>query len=209
MREEDILSDAALQEATYGRISGDQPEEEQQPENSWDELPVMDYSQVPDFSEKLLFTWVAPERAFRPRLSKSYKRNLVLLLILIVLLLIFMNQLALLIVSLSLIFLTYVLVNVPPQRIRHTITNYGIYAGNHFYPWLERGKRFWWEENNDQMQMVFETQRFPYRVVMMVGHPRNQEHLQEVMSHYMVFQKPEPTDLDKFIAWWREKFPME
>ena len=205
MRKQDVLSDAALEEAMYGQISSSTPEDQE----NWRELPLADYSAVPDFSEKLLFTWVSPERAFRPRLSSSYKRNLILLLVLIVMLLIFLNQFALLIVCLALIFLVYVLANVPPHKIRHTITNYGIYTGNHFYSWLDRGQRFWWEQTNGEEQLVFETKRFPYRVVLMVGHPRNKQQLQTVMSHYLVLQKPAPTDVDKFIAWWQEKFPLE
>ena len=205
MPEQKYLTDEQLQEITYGRIGSSAPEQQEE----LADLPMRDYSDVPDFSEQLLFTWVSPERAFRPRLSKHYKRNLILILVLIVLLLAFVQQLALLIVTLSLIFMAYVLANVPPHKIRHTITNYGVYSHERFYPWLERGKRFWFEKSNGQEQVIFEMQRFPYRVVLLVGHPRNKKCIQEVFSHYLVCQKPAPTDIDKLIDWWQKHFSLE
>ncbi len=171
--------------------------------------PLQSYDeQTPDFSEELLFSWVAPERIFRPRLSKDYLRNLILLIVLIILLLIFTNQFYLLTVVLALVFLYYALVNVPPKKVRHAITNYGIYTHDHFYPWLSRGQRFWFEENFGQKQVIVETQIFPYRLVMLVGHARNYPHIKEVMSHYLIMQKPAPTRLDKWVDWWRKKFPL-
>ncbi len=172
-------------------------------------LPLADYDHLPDYSEQLLFSWVAPERVYRPRLSKKYLRNLILLLVLIVILLIFTYQFALLIVVLALVFLAYVLVNVPPQKVRHSFTNYGIYTGNRFYSWLDRGKRFWWEIDHDQKKVIIETKLFPYRLTLLVGHPRNEKFIGEVLTHYLILQKPPLSDVDKFIAWCKKKFPLE
>ncbi len=204
MRESDFLSDSALQEATYGAI-GMTPEEAAAELN---DLPV-DFENIPDFSEKQLFTWVSPERVYNPRRSATYKRNMGLLLLLIVLLLFFLSRMGLLAVVLSLIFLGFVLSNVPPRRIRHIITNYGLYTSNHFYPWLERGQRYWYETSHGQEQLIFEIRRFPYRVVLLVGHERNKKQLDKIFSHYFVLQKPEPNDVDKLITWWQKTFPME
>lgn len=202
-KNKNILSDEKLQEAMTLVQSG--PEEQ----DLVSQLPMADYNHLPDFSEEMLFTWVAPDRVFKPRKSNIYKRNLVLLLSLIVLLLIFTNQFALLIVVLALIFLAYVLSVVPPRKIRHVITNYGIYTHDKFYPWLDRGKRYWWEENHGQKQIVMETKIFPYRLIMLIGHPRNEKQIEEVVKHYLIKQKPEANDVDKMIKWWREKFPLE
>jgi hypothetical protein len=99
-----------------------------------------------------------------------------------------------------------VLANVPPLKVRHAITNYGVYVNNNgkFYPWLQRGKRFWWEVSHGQKQLIFETQVFPYRVVMLVGHERNEKFIREALSHYLIEQKPAPTKLDKMMARWRK-----
>jgi hypothetical protein len=194
------LSDAQLQEISDQQTISNQPTDWAQ------ELPTHDYSQLPDVSEQLLFSWVAPERVFRPRLSKNYQRNLILLFILIGLLLIAANQFTLLIVILALIFLSFVMANVPPQKIRHTITNYGIYTNRKFYPWLQRGKRFWFETSRDQKQLIFETQIFPYRIVMLVGHPRNQAHLEKILSRYLIQQQPPPTSIDKIAIWLEQHF---
>ncbi|MBQ6438125.1 hypothetical protein IJJ12_01935 [bacterium] len=207
MSEPHFLTDAQLQEvltAQTAATTGDLV-----PVGA-DGAPLLPNS--PDLSglqEELLFSWVSPERPFRPRTSPHYRRNLWLLLALIVLLLIFLNQLALLIVALSLIFMGFVLANVPPRKIRHYITNYGIYTGDRFYSWLGRGRRFWWEMAHGQEELIFETAGFPYRVVLMVGHQRNHEHLRQIMSHYFIEQKPAPTDIDRLIAWWHRTFPLE
>lgn len=204
MRESDFLSDQELEEATYGSVSMDTPQSQTQ----WPSVHK-DYSQLPDFREKTLFTWVAPERIFNPRLSSSYKKNMGLLLVLIVLLLLFLSRMALLIVVLALIFLGFVLVNVPPRRIRHTITNYGIYSGDRFYPWLERGQRFWYEVSQGQEQVIIEMKNFPYRIVLLVGHPRNKKQLDKVLRHYLIQQRPQPGRLDEWAAWWQKNFGVE
>ncbi len=201
MRDSVYLSDQALQEATYGSITMDQAEAR----DVWRGIQ-RDYEDVPDFQEKQLFTWVSPERVYNPRLSPSYKRNMTLLLVLIVLLLVFLSRMALLIVVLALIFLGFVLANVPPQKIRHTITNYGIYSGGRFFPWLERGKRYWFETSQGQEQVIIETRRFPFHVVMLVGHPRNKKQLIKVLDHYLINQAPPRGRLDEWADWWRKNF---
>lgn len=202
------LNDEQLEEAQTMQASQEQ-ETNGSPSRQQLNFPLANYNDSPDFSEELLFSWVSPERTFRPRLSKDYLRNLILILILIILLLVFTNQFYLLVVVLALIFLFYALANVPPKKVRHAITNYGIYTHDHFYSWLDRGKRFWFEENYHQSQIVVETQLFPYRLIMLVGHERNKVHLQETLSHYLIMQKPAPTQIDKIIAWWQKRFPLE
>lgn len=180
------------------------------PEDHFEEqMPLVNYDDAPDFAEELLFSWVAPERVFRPRLSKDYKRNLILLFVLIALLLIFTNQFYLLVVVLALIFLYYALANIPPKKVRHVITNYGIYTHDRFYPWLNRGKRFWFEQSHNQLQVFVETQLFPYRLIMLVGHERNKVHLEKALSHYLIQQKPAPAQFDNFLTWLQKKFPLE
>lgn len=201
MNKSDILSDEALEEATYGRMTIG-PQEAQE---LWRGVQ-RDYTDVPDFAEKQLFSWVSPERVFNPRLSPSYKRNMTLLLVLIVLLLIFLSRMALLIVVLALIFLGFVLANVPPQKIRHTITNYGIYSGDRFYSWLDRGKRYWYEISQGQEQVIIETKNFPFHIVLLVGHPRNKKQLDKILGHYLIQQRPRPGKLDEWAAWWRKNF---
>ncbi len=175
-----------------------------------DQIPNIDYGEdVPPFSEEMIFSWVAPERVFRPRLSKDYLRNLILLLILIGLLLIFTKQFYLLVVILSLIFLAYVLVNVPPRKVRHTISNYGIYSHERFFPWTQRGQRFWFEQEKDKTKLFVETKIFPYRLIMLVDPNKEQETISYILKKYLVEQKPAPTEIDKIISWWQEKFPME
>jgi hypothetical protein len=176
---------------------------------AFENLPQADYSDIPEYAEELWFTWIAPARVFRPRLSPVYVRNLILLLVLIVLLLIFVNGLALLIVVLSVVFLMYVLANVPPLKTRHTITNYGIYTHEKFYSWATMGRRFWWEEDSGQKYVVVETQVFPYRLVMLVGHPDNEPLMQNALAQALVFQKPKADGVDKFISWVRNTFPLE
>ena len=174
------------------------------------QIPLADYEDVPPMAEEALYTWVAPERIFRPRLSMDFKRNLILLLALIVLLLIFLSNLSLLIVVLSLIFFMFVVMNVPPLKIRHTLTNYGIYVGDHkFYSWKDRGVRFWWEQSHGQNYVVVETRVFPYKIVMLEGLEGNKQIISNILGAYLLEQKPPQTEADKLIKWFRETFPLE
>ncbi|MDO5561544.1 MAG: hypothetical protein Q4G02_02100 [bacterium] len=201
-----FLTDEQLEEAALAQQNN-------QPVDADSELigkvTMKNYDEAPTFNEELLFSWVAPERIFRPRRSKDYWRNLILLLVLIILLLIFTNQFYLLAVVLALVFLAYALSNVPPKKVRHVITNYGIYTHDRFYSWLNRGQRFWFETVDGQEQLLVETQLFPYRLIMLVGHERNKKHLVEILSHYLVHKKPPLSKMDRAVAWVREKFPLE
>lgn len=175
-----------------------------------EQMPLADYEDVPPMAEQMLYTWVAPERIFRPRLSLTYKRNLILLLALIVLLLIFLSNLSLLIVVLSLIFFLFVLINVPPVKIRHTLTTYGIYVGDSkFYSWKDRGARFWWETSHGQNYVVVETRVFPYKIVMLTGTNGDKEIISQILANYLFEQKPPESDTDKFFKWLKETFPLE
>lgn len=208
LTDEELAEAAALtNQLPSADTNGD--EIDQEVDALMDEIPQFDYEDSPDFSEELLFSWVVPERVFRPRLSKDYVRNLVLLLILIGLILVFTSQFYLFVVVLALVFLNYTLVNVPPRKVRHSLTNYGIYTHDRFYSWLNRGQRFWFEPNGSETQVIIETRNFPYRLIMLVGPEENKKALIEVLSHYLTQQKPAPTKIDKIIAWWKEKFPME
>jgi hypothetical protein len=171
-------------------------------------LPTADYSDAPEYAEELWYSWVAPARVFRPRMSKTYLRNLILLFVLIVLLLIFVNGFALLIVVLSIIFLMFVLANVPPLKTRHTITNYGIYAHDKFYSWDLRGQRFWWEEDSGQKYVVVEIKVFPYRLIMLAGPEANEQAIEAALSEALIKQKPPEDGVDKFVSWIRNTFPL-
>jgi hypothetical protein len=172
-------------------------------------LPEINYDDAPDYEEELLYTWVAPSRIYRPRFSRRYTRNLILLFVLIVLLLIFVNQFAFLIVVLSFCFFLFVINNVPPLKIRHTISTYGIYTHNKFYSWADRGNNFWWEESDGQRYVVVETRLFPYKLVMLEGSEQNQAAIDEALSVFLVQRKPTETRVDKFFNWLRSTFPLD
>ena len=164
---------------------------------------------VSPVAEETLFSWVAPSRVPREKPSRKYYFNLGLIILLIALILIFANQFSLLMVVLALAFLAYVLVHTKPQRVRHTITNFGIRTDNKYFAWSERGEFFWFEKNHDYKLLVVETKKFPYRITMLVGNEANVEILKEVLQLYLVNKKPEPTKIDKFIEWCKRKFPLE
>lgn len=179
-----------------------------------DELTDIEERQYADpdqspIEELVLFSWVAPSRVERPKPSRKYYINLGLILVLVVLILFFANQFYLLMVVLALAFLGYALINTKPIKVRHTFTNFGIRTDDKYYSWTQRGNFFWFDESYGQELVVVETQKFPYRLTMLVSTQQNKEQIKKTLQIYMSNKKPEPTQVDKIIKWWREKFPLE
>ena len=74
--------------------------------------------------ERVLFEWMAPERAFQRR-DRDFWITAIAILVLVAVILIFIKEFFLIIALGSILFLFYVLSTVPPENIKNKLTNRG------------------------------------------------------------------------------------
>ena len=159
--------------------------------------------------EITLISWLAPSHIQR-QATRRYYFNLALIVIIIALILIFVQQFYLLMMVLAIVFLLVVTTISTPQPIRHTITNYGIYSGGHFYPWENRGKNFWFEKDDSGHRILYvQTRQFPWSIVMILNQKISEERLTQILNNFLTHQQPKRTWMDKVIAWFKRTFPLD
>lgn len=156
--------------------------------------------------EEIIYTWEAASRPFKKR-DQQYYLTIAAIIFLVSLILFFAGQFLPIAVAVSIGFLAYVLSSVPPERITHQISNYGIRIDDHLYYWDEIG-RFWFEEKYGQETIHFEIFSFPGRVVLVIGDGDRQE-ITELLSEVLLQEKPKDTFLDKAANWIQKKIPLE
>lgn len=156
--------------------------------------------------EEIIYSWEAASRPFKKR-DQQYYLTIAAIIFLVSLILFFAGQFLPIAVAISIGFLAYVLSSVPPERITHQISNYGIRIDDHLYYWDEIG-RFWFEEKYGQETIHFEIFSFPGRVVLVIGDGDRQE-ITELLSEVLLQEKPKDTFLDKAANWIQKKIPLE
>lgn len=85
---------------------------------------------------KTFYEWDAPGRPFRKR-GKEYYLSSLLIMLLIEIILFLFSQYLLMLVVLSLTFVSFALVSVPPRDFHYKISTEGITVEDHFFLWQE------------------------------------------------------------------------
>lgn len=155
--------------------------------------------------EKTLFTWKAAQRVFKKR-SREYFTTIGAIVVLVCLILLFVQEFLLIAVIGSISFVAYVLATVEPESTEHEISTRGVRTGGKFFRWDELG-RFWLDESLGQRILHIETYKvFPRQLVFLVEDP---DKMKDLLSPYLLQEKPEPGFLDKASDWMSEKVPLE
>lgn len=157
--------------------------------------------------EKVLYEWIAPERAFQRR-EKDFWITAVAILVLVAVIFIFIKEFFLIIALGSLMFMFYVLSTVPPADVRYRITNRGIYFGEIAYYW-DIIEKFWFKKSLSTEMIHFGTVlKFP-RLISLVILPKDQEKLKELIIKRVPLVENPPSIIDKLTAWFAKRLPLE
>ncbi len=157
--------------------------------------------------ERELLAWEAPSRPFKKR-SREFYTTVAALVVLLSVILALAREFLLIGVIMSFGFFAYVLASVPPLKIGHRLTNKGVRSGQQLYLWQQMG-RYWWDEKWGAKLLSIELPaQFPGRLQLLLGES-NKKDLEEILSKYLIKQKPEPTWIDKASKWLQEKIPLE
>ncbi|MEK7528110.1 MAG: hypothetical protein AAB574_03805 [Patescibacteria group bacterium] len=157
--------------------------------------------------ERVLFEWMAPERAFQRR-DRDFWITAIAILVLVAVILIFIKEFFLIIALGSILFLFYVLSTVPPENIKNKLTNRGVYFGEARYEWMVL-RRFWFKKSLSSQLLAIETNlRFP-RQIMLVINSEDQEKIKEIVVKRIPMLEESPTFVDRLTKRVAQFLPLE
>jgi len=157
-------------------------------------------------NEEVYAEWSSPSRLFKKR-DREYFVNIAAIVFLLSVILVFAREFVLIATVLSIVFLVYVLSTVPPEDVKHRITNLGIDSAGHFYRWEELAD-FWFEDQWGQTMMVVRPYLSP-RLIILLGSQTKPRIRDFVAKHIPFREEPERTWMDNATRWITEKIPLE
>lgn len=169
---------------------------------------VSSYEEVetsPKYEVKELYSWRSPERVFIPR-DKKWFTYIILMVLLITIGLLFLKQFIIIAPVAAVAFVAYVLASVPPENIKHRITNQGINTAGHSYLWDELAD-FWFTKRGTETIIHIDTYlRYPRRLIMLLG-DGEAEKIKSVFVEYIPFREiPKESFMDKAADWLARRF---
>jgi len=174
------------------------------------------YAQMPmqPEPEYLLLEWMADSRVTWRR-SKEYYSSLAVIVLLISLILFFAGQTLLIFVVLAFLFISYVLSTVRAESIPHQFTTYGLrYRGEKLIYWSEM-VRFWVKNNHGVIEIHIEAPgELMNELILLPANaqspsPISADDIVDLLSRYLPFEEPLPSQLDRWVTWVQDKFPLE
>lgn len=156
--------------------------------------------------EEVFASWSSPSRLFKKR-DREFFVNILAIVFLLSVILVFIREFVLIAAVLSIVFLIYVLSTVPPEAVKHRITNMGIESAGHFYRWEECAD-FWFEEQWGQIVLVLRLFTQP-RLMILLSDQKKEKIREFVAAHIPFREEPDRSWVDNAARWISEKIPLE
>ena len=156
---------------------------------------------------KTLLTWKAPVRPFKRR-DREFWTTAGSIAFLLAIILFFIKEWVLIIVIVAIMFVYYVLSNVQPEEIEHSITNRGIRFAGKDYPWEVLGQFWFTEKFGEKILNVQTLMMYPGRLQMLLG-KTTEKQIADILKKYLLQETPEPTVIEKTTDWFSKKIPLE
>lgn len=157
--------------------------------------------------ERTLLTWKAPSRPYRAS-QKQFMTVPLVIGVLVGLILLLAGEWMLIAVVAALIFAYYVWSTVPPEEAEYSLTNRGVRVHGQLYVW-EAFTRWWMEEKWGHKLVALEAPRHMVGRVLVPLGSGDEKKVEEIVSKFVLREKPADTAVDKAGKWLAEKFPLE
>ncbi len=158
--------------------------------------------------EKALLSWQSDARPFKKR-SAQYFLTVGMIAVFFSLLAILVRELIVVLVIVAVVFVSYVLALVKPDKIYHKISRSGLTSGNHSYLWSDL-RSFWFTKKAGFELLVVETNlKFPGRLIIVLEGVAAQA-VKNWLKKYIEFREKAPMDwFDKVLRYLGERWPLE
>ncbi len=177
------------------------------------EIPatIQSAQNVQNFSSgevKTLLAWTAPGRPFRKR-SRQFFITAILAAFLVEVVLFLFSQYLLMLVVVSLVFVSFVLATVSPRNFNYRISNQGVTVEDHSYLWIELYD-FYFKKRDSVDVLHVRTKAFiPGDLTLTLG-GIDREHIKGVLVIYLPYRETiKPTFMEKSADWLTKNFPLE
>lgn len=182
---------------------GDMPEEKEQPKGETQEKKNTETSQRYE-KEKVLFEWEALERPFKERNREFWVSVLSVAGVFSFILLIVEGVMPV-ILTISILFLFYILSTVKPEKINYAITNKGVKMADNTTD-MELLIRFWFGKRFGSDLLIFHTVNFLGRLELVIN-GNDKKKIGDVLEKYIPQEEVSSTGLEKAATWFSEKIP--
>lgn len=171
-------------------------------------LPAPSSEQRSPHEVRTLLSWTAPGRPFRRR-GKEFYFSALLIMLLIEIILFLFSQYILMLVVLSLVFVAFALVTIPPRDFHYRISSEGITIEDHFFLWQELYDFYFKKRDGVDVLHVRTRALIPGELTITLG-TMDREHVKSVLLPYLPYREViRPTFMEKSGDWLAKNFPLE
>jgi len=145
--------------------------------------------------EKNLFQWLAPSKVEKKWQQSETRFFLAIVVLIAILLLLFSEFLLTLVLVLGML-VTLLIATTKPIQLPVSVTTIGIKVSERYYYW-EQITQFWFEEKNGIVFLYLRDilpQVHTFRLILRV---EDKESLQKIIGTYLLFKKPQETQIQK------------
>lgn len=183
------------------------PDQDYLPTDLPKEIPEQTNNPAPR-EVRTLLAWSAPGRPFRKR-GKEYYLSALLIMVLIEIILFLFSQYLLMLVVLSLVFVAFTLVTVPPHDFHYKITSEGIRIEDHFFLWQELYDFYFKKRDGVDVIHIRTQAMIPGELTITLG-DLDREHVKSALLPYLPYREVvRPTFMEKSGDWLSRNFPLE
>jgi hypothetical protein len=178
-------------------------------EQSYDVSDEEDFDYQPETDDiKTYLSWHAPGRPYRKH-SMEYYTNGFLITMAIEIILFLFSQYLLMVLVLSLVFLTFALAIVPPHDLYYRISSQGVRIENHYFIWDELYDFYFMKEQGQEVLHITTKSYLPGELMIMLGDIPVQQ-VKSVLIEWLPFREyVNPTFMEKAGNWLEKNFPLE
>lgn len=173
------------------------------------EIEATSHTPLPSSNDvKTLLSWSAPGRPFRKR-GKQYYLTAILITLLIEIILFLFSQYLLMLVVLSLVFVTFALATVPPKDFHYRISSQGITVEDHSYLWQELYDFYFKRRENIDILHIRTRALLPGEITITLA-DLDREHVKSVLLPHLPYREVvRSTFMEKSGDWLSKNFPLE
>jgi len=165
-------------------------------------------SQSYNHDVKTFLEWHAPGRPFIER-SREYFVNGFLIMMALEIILFLFGQYLLMIVVLSLVFLSFAMSIVPPHMFYYKITSEGIRVEDYFFIWDELYDFFFIKHHGKDVLYLRTKDYFPGELKVTLGDISTEE-IKKILLPFLPYREyVKPTFMEKSGDWLSKNFPLE
>lgn len=157
---------------------------------------------------KTLLAWHAPGRPFRKRGKEFYLSSLLIALFIEIVLFLF-AQYVLMLLVMSLVFVTFALYTTPPHDFNYRISTEGITVEDHFFLWQELYDFYFKKRDGTTVLHIRTHALIPGELTITLG-DMHEDHIRSILLSYLPFRELiRPTFMEKSADWLSHNFPLE